>query len=76
MKKPPEGGFFVRKQKITSSRVLQELQELQVRRERPVRQEPKHQQQVPEPVREQRQEREREPVRALSCHMQPEQRRR
>ena len=71
-KKPPEGGFFFRKQKITSSRGLREQQ---VRRERPVRQEPKRQQQVPEPepVREQRQEREREPVRALSCHMQPAQ---
>jgi hypothetical protein len=43
---------------------------------RPVQQEPKRQQQEPVPVREQRQEQEREPVRALSCHMQPEQRRR
>ena len=47
-----------------------------MRREQPVRREPKRQQQEPEPVREQRQERGREPVRALSCHMQPEQRRR
>jgi hypothetical protein len=49
-----------------------------VRRERRQEQEPKHQQQVLEPVQERRQEqeREREPERALSYHMQPEQRRR
>ena len=70
--------LFYSEAKITSSRALQERQEQQVRREQPVQQEPKRQQQVPEQVREQRQEqgREREPVRAPSCHMQPEQRRR
>lgn len=44
-----------------------------MRREQQV---PKRQQQEPVQVREQRQERERGPVRALFCHMQPEQRRR
>ena len=70
IRKPPEGGFLTRKQKITSSRGLREQQV------RPVQQEPKRQQQEPVPVREQRREQERGPVRAPSCHMQPEQRRR
>ena len=74
-KKPPEGGFFVRKQKITSSRGLQVQQPV---RQRERLQVPKRQQQEREPELEQRREREQErgPEPALSYRKQPEQLRR
>jgi hypothetical protein len=70
-KKPPEGGFFCRKQKITSSRELQERQQEQLRALRPV---PKRRQRglEREPVRQQVPERGPEPVRIPSCHKRPE----
>ena len=68
-KKPPEGGFFRRRQEITSSRALQALQGQPGLREQQV---PKHQRQVPEPERRQEPVREPEPERVLSCHKRPE----
>ena len=67
-KKPPEGGLFVGSKKITSSRVLQGLQGLQVLRGL---QEPKRQRPEQEPVLQRGQEPEPVPERVLSCHKRP-----
>ena len=75
-KKPPEGGFLFRKQKITSSRGLPVLQEQRALRglQEHLREPERHQRPVQEREPERRREPERgpEPERVLSCHKRPE----